>query len=172
MTINFCDYDCASPICTTQGQRKDVDYCKQGIKCTTIVTKSVFLWLVTKYSHKFQKIHWRLFQLISHAKPLWLFHTLVSTLCWYWPECHIFFAKSESSNEGYDRGNRNNPAQSSRILGIRIDNSVTWHRLNFRSFGLSIAVVSVFLFWVFLYNCYFAAENFFKFQKDFGRGWF
>ena len=25
----------------------------------------------------------------------------------------------------HDRGNRNNPAQSSRILGIRIDNSVT-----------------------------------------------
>ena len=90
-----------------------------------------------------------------------LFHTLVSTLCWYWPECHIFFAKSESSNEGYDRGNRNNPAQSSRILGIRIDNSVTWHRLNFRSFWLSIAVVSVFWFWVFLYNCYFAAQNIF-----------
>ena len=97
-----------------------------------------------------------------------LFHTLVSTLCWYWPECHIFFAKSESSNEGYDRGNRNNW-----ILGIRIDNSVTWHRLNFRSFGLSIAVISVFWFWVFLYNYYFAVENvFFKFQKDFGRGWF
>ena len=93
-------------------------------------------------------------EVVSHPR---IDTVLVLTgVCWHWPECHIFFAKSESSNEGYDRGNRNNPAQSSRILGIRIDNSVTmsWHRLNFRSFGLSIAVVSVFWFWVFLLIIY------------------
>ena len=99
-------------------------------------------------------------EVVSHPR---IDTVLVLTgVCWHWPECHIFFAKSESSNEGYDRGNRNNW-----ILGIRIDNSVTWHRLNFRSFGLSIAVVSVFWFWVSLYNCYFATENvfFLSFKK-------
>ena len=115
--------------------------------------KTKKLWSLKIYMDRFfSKKYLEIWSMILFAKGLRevVAHPRIDTVlvltgvCWHWPECHIFFAKSESSNEGYDRGNRNNPAQSSRILGIRIDNSVTWHRLNFRSFGLSIAVVSVF----------------------------
>ena len=85
-----------------------------------------------------------------------LFHTLVSTLCWYWPE----FVGTDRSVIYFSRNQKVQTRDTTvgiviTLLKVHgfweyIDNSVTWHRLNFRSFGLSIAVVSVFWFWVFL----------------------